>query len=174
MYIIPSRELLFLIPIILFLSCINKRYVCLAYSGAILCVMSFLFSGMQIDVKGIIGSVGIFHLIEAIMILLKTDLKQCKKEVCCKNGKLISVNFIERYWMVPFALNYFGAIVLPIGFAFEYKNKKKIYFCGIELLVYALTLIFIYETTLKLDYMIYVGILVMPLMHELFVIKNRL
>jgi len=174
LYIIPSRKLLFLIPIILFLSCINKRYACLAYSGAVLCVLSVCFKGMEIDIKGVIGAVGVFHLVEAIMISLKTDLKHCSKEICCKDGKLVTVNIIEKYWFVPFSLNYFGTIILPTQFALEFRNRRMIKICSLELLIYALTLLFIYEAALTLDYMKYVGLLVMPVMHEMFVVKNRL
>ncbi len=169
-YIDINIYLLFLVPIILILSTIKRRYVCLAYAGAIYGVISIFYTRMNVNISQLIGVVGLLHLAESILIMA-TDDQNIRKDVIYTNGKLKQGYKIDKVWILPFY-----SIYIMVGYATEilYNYKKKLIQSGIELFIYSLTLIFIYVCAQKLKYMEIVGLVVMPVMHELFILKNRL
>lgn len=198
-----TKEMLLLIPVTIILAIINKRYTCLAYSTTILAIISIINKNILIDYKGLIGLVGLFHLMEGILILT-IDKNNARDDVIYLKGELVKCKVIESTWVAPFSFLLINntilmnndiinfkmirclsnkivfnllvfTIVVIVGFGtFVVKNsvKKKLLISGTELIIYALTILFIYVSSKSLNYMKYIGLIVMPLMHELFIIKN--
>jgi len=160
--LVANKYFLLLIPITLLFAYLNKRYVCLAYTGSMLGIMALCFPKMDIDIIWIIGIVGVLHLLEGILLLI-TLKYEYKREVIYLKQKLKLGYVLEKMWIVPVVITY--PVLVILGFS-EKESSGRIPRSANRLIIYALTLIFIYICSKTLDYMEVVGLVVMPLMHE--------
>ncbi len=193
MYFYVDYKVLWIVPILLILNKVDKKYVCLSYSGAILIFFSYLFPGyLYIDTRGLIGMVGILHLAEAVLVLTVNAKNKASdyellglwplslsylfvtnmrlKEILDENIHtvlLLSQN--ASLYGILFSVVYFF-VFYNIYFLNEKKIGKRVMRTSGELFIYALTLIFIYVVSYRLKYMLYIGAVLMPVLHEILIL----
>lgn len=108
-----SPYFVLLLPIAIFLSFFNMRYLCFSYSAGILGIMTILLSfldsqGMHVPVlelnpSGLIALVGVLHLMESLLIAISGGDETIP--VVIKKDGVIGVGYIlQKYWPLPIAL----------------------------------------------------------------------
>lgn len=100
----------------IFLMFINQRFICFSYSGAVLGAVSILIKIGNKFVPGVITSdilnidvlclmifVGVFHIIEGILVMIDGD-RGAVPIFTNRDGKIIGGYALKRYWVVPVAI----------------------------------------------------------------------
>jgi len=108
-----SIDLLFLASVLFMFY--NPRFVCFAYSGAILGMLSLILSFvatrsntpgwdiLKLDIPALMTMVAVLHLVEGIVILI--DGKRGSIPVFSSRGdKIIGGFALQRYWAIPVAM----------------------------------------------------------------------
>jgi hypothetical protein len=106
----------YLFIVSIFLMFINQRFICFSYSGAILGAISILIklgSGfapeiinkeiLNIDILYLMIFVGVFHLIEGILVMIDGD-RGAVPVFTNRDGKIIGGYALKRYWILPVAI----------------------------------------------------------------------
>lgn len=107
-------EYMFLVSILLMF--IKPRLICFSYSGAILGALSILIKVisefapelsnstiLNIDIMYLIISIGIFHIIEGILVMVDGD-RGAIPVFTNKDGKILGGYALKRYWVLPIAI----------------------------------------------------------------------
>jgi hypothetical protein len=105
-------EFLFMISILLMF--IKPRLVCFSYSGAILGVISLIFTYFNIqtsdgtvlfnlDIVMLMTFVGIMHIIEALLVMFDGS-RGAVPVFSNKQGKILGGYALSRYWILPVAI----------------------------------------------------------------------
>lgn len=148
--LIPSDFIYILFTAIL-LSIINPRYMCFAYAGGVVCLISLIFGYPDIKVNEIIRVVAVLHIVESILILL--DGWRSKLPVFFETDKNLIGGFnMNRFWPIPFVVFIGDGLIYPITFMAilsygdysisSYPNKKVLK-TSIILFTYSATLLYI-------------------------------
>ena len=100
----------------IFLMFINQRFICFSYSGAVLGAVSIMIKIGNKFVPGVITSdilnidvlclmifVGVFHIIEGILVMIDGD-RGAVPIFTNRDGKIIGGYALKRYWVVPVAI----------------------------------------------------------------------
>lgn len=111
-----NSGIIFLFFISILLAFVKPRFICFSYSGAILGAISILiklvneFSSqylnnltLDIDVLGLITFIGIFHIIEGILVMVDGD-RGAIPVFTNKDGKILGGYALKRYWVLPVAI----------------------------------------------------------------------
>ncbi|WP_160691585.1 signal protein PDZ [Clostridium sp. C2-6-12] len=106
----------FLFIVSIFLMFINQRFICFSYSAAILGVISILIKlgnefapgiisneFLNVDVLYLMIFVGIFHVIEGILVMIDGD-RGAVPVFTNRNGRIIGGYALKRYWVLPVAI----------------------------------------------------------------------
>jgi hypothetical protein len=108
-----SVDLIFLISIVFMF--FNPRFVCFAYSGAVLGIVSVFLSVLsnvlnkpgldflKIDVVSLMTMVAVLHFIEGILIILDGS-KGYIPVFTNRDGKIIGGFALQRYWAIPVSM----------------------------------------------------------------------
>ncbi len=112
-------EILFLISILLMF--FNPRFVCFAYSGAILGFLSLFVqifntpinesinnmaastAGFYIDIVSLMTLIGVLHMVEGILVMLDGG-RGAVPVFTNKDGKIVGGFALKRYWPIPIAI----------------------------------------------------------------------
>ncbi|EHJ02295.1 C-terminal PDZ domain-containing protein [Clostridium sp. DL-VIII] len=111
-----NSGIMFLFFISILLAFAKPRLICFSYSAAILGAISILiklvneFSSqylgnliLDIDILGLITFIGIFHIIEGILVMLDGD-RGAIPVFTNKDGKILGGYALKRYWVLPVAI----------------------------------------------------------------------
>lgn len=106
----------YLFIVSIFLMFINQRFICFSYSGAILGFISILLKLgsefapeiisneiLNIDVLYLMIFVGVFHIIEGILVMIDGD-RGAVPVFSNRDGKIIGGYALKRYWVLPVAI----------------------------------------------------------------------
>lgn len=105
-------EFLFIISIVL--AFIKPRYICFSYSGALLGIISIIFSflnlktsdGMNmfsLDIAALMTFVGVIHMAEGLLVMFDGD-RGSVPVFSNKAGRIIGGYALRRYWVLPVAI----------------------------------------------------------------------
>lgn len=105
-------EFLFIISIVL--AFIKPRYICFSYSGAVLGIVSIIFSflnvktsdGMNIfslDIAALMTFVGVIHIAEGLLVMFD-GTRGSVPVFSNKEGRIIGGYALRRYWVLPVAI----------------------------------------------------------------------
>jgi len=215
-----SSILTLLLPIAIFLSLINTRYMCFSYSAALLGIivlisnflvyMGICTRGINIDPSGLIALVGVLHLIESVLIFL-FGARNSTPIVIKQKGKIAVGFLMQKFWPLPFAIlimlvslntithsgvqmpqwwpllkpNIAGeitkftfiSIIAVLGYgdvAISQTPQKKTKKISIKLFGYSIFLIVISILSTHKIWLKIIGILLMPLLHEIIIVNDQL
>lgn len=104
----------FLLLVSIFLMFIKPKFICFSYSGAILGIISLIFTYFNIktsdgivlfdlDIAMLMTLVGVLHVVEGILVMFDG----CRGSVPVfsnRNGKIIGGYALKRNWLIPIAL----------------------------------------------------------------------
>jgi hypothetical protein len=107
--------LIFLVSILLMFW--NPRFICFAYSGAVLGFVSLLFNdfarltgrqvmtggAFNIDITSLMTLVGVLHVIEGILVMIDGS-KGAIPVFANRDGRIIGGFALKRYWPIPVAV----------------------------------------------------------------------
>lgn len=106
----------YLLIVSIFLMFINQRFICFSYSAAILGAISILIKLgsefapgiisnqiLNIDVLYLMIFVGVFHIIEGILVMIDGD-RGAVPIFTNRGGKILGGYALKRYWVLPIAI----------------------------------------------------------------------
>lgn len=83
------------------LALINMRFICFAYSGGLLSLVSLLFGWPQLDVASLLALVAVLHTVESILMLLSGHLNAFPVTVRQPSGRLVGGYSLQMFWPLP-------------------------------------------------------------------------
>lgn len=108
-------EFIFLLSV--FLMFWNPRFICFAYSGAVLGLISFVLNDLSrlygrpifaeniinIDITALMTTIGVLHVIEGLLVMFDGN-RGAIPVFTNRNGKIIGGFALKRYWPIPIAI----------------------------------------------------------------------
>lgn len=108
-------ELVFLLSV--FLMFWNPRFICFAYSGAVLGLVSFILNDISklygnnfvgqnfinIDITALMTVIGVLHIVEGLLVMFDGN-RGAIPVFTNRNGKIIGGFALKRYWPIPIAI----------------------------------------------------------------------
>ena len=105
-------EFLFVISIVL--AFIKPRYICFSYSGAVLGIISIIFTYLNItagdgislfslDITMLMTFVGVIHFVEGLLVMFDGN-RGSVPVFSNKAGRIMGGYALRRYWLVPIAI----------------------------------------------------------------------
>jgi hypothetical protein len=111
-----NSGIMFLFFTSILLAFIRPRLICFSYSGAILGAISILIQlinkfnsqylnnlTLDVDILGLITFIGIFHIIEGILVMIDGD-RGAIPVFTNRGGKILGGYALKRYWVLPVAI----------------------------------------------------------------------
>ncbi len=151
--LIPEDFIYILFTAIL-LSLFNPRYMCFAYAGGVVSIISLIFDYPDIKIPEIISVVAILHIVESILILL--DGWRSKLPVFFETRHNLIGGFnMNRFWPIPFVVFIGDGLIYPItlmailsygDYSVSEYPRKKILKTSLTLFLYSLTLLYMAKT----------------------------
>lgn len=108
--------IIYLWVIAMLLMLINARFLCFAYAGGILSLVSLFTGYPAVDVAQVMGLVAVLHLIESFLIVLNGHFNPIPVYVK-KNGSLVGGFNLQKFWPIPLVALIGGGITLDPGIA---------------------------------------------------------
>lgn len=110
--------LIYVWPVVLLLMMINPRFMCFAYGGGIVGVVTLLLRGltrlipglgqvgflaglMSIDLAALMALVGLLHLTESFLIFVSGHLNASPVMVQNSRGEVVGGFMLQRFWPLP-------------------------------------------------------------------------
>ncbi|HHV38173.1 MAG TPA: hypothetical protein GXX70_01615 [Tepidimicrobium sp.] len=179
--IIDLRDFYILLIFAILLSLINPRYMCFAYGGGIMSLISLKFGYPRINVPEIMTVVGVLHLIESILILLDGTRGRLPIFVDGNEG-LVGGFSMNRFWPIPFVIFinkgriHPATIMAILGYGdialANYPEKKSKWTSGI-LFIFSTLVIALAQISITQHMFRYMVAIFAPLAHEAIVIIGK-
>ncbi|KNF09161.1 PDZ/DHR/GLGF domain-containing protein [Gottschalkia purinilytica] len=90
-----------LVSIVLML--IDQRFVCFAYSGGLIGIVSLLTGKLNVNIPSLMAVVGILHLVESFLVLIDGDRIKIPMFLE-KKGVVVGAFNMARYWPIPITM----------------------------------------------------------------------
>lgn len=119
--ILHPKDFLYMWVVALCLAFINVRYLCFAYAGGVISLVSLVFQHLtpitpahpffamvyrdllEVQVVHVLALVGVLHLVEAVLVLLQGGEGAAPVFVVSKRGRLVGGFVLQKYWIMPLA-----------------------------------------------------------------------
>lgn len=83
------------------LAIINMRFICFAYSGGLLSIVSLLFGWPKLDVASLLALVAVLHCVESILMMISGHLNAFPVTVRQPSGRLVGGYNLQMFWPLP-------------------------------------------------------------------------
>ena len=107
--------IIFLWPLAIFFMFINPRYICFAYAGGIIGLLSIILKGFSpyftynavlselanINVPGLMALIGILHLTESMLIALSGHIGVSPLFIKNNSGQVVGGFSLQKFWPLP-------------------------------------------------------------------------
>lgn len=112
---IAGLGLVYLFVTALILMMVHPRFLCFAYAGGLLSILSLLTGFPRIQVAHVMGLVAILHMVEALLILFTGYLDPIP--VYLRSGQRLVGGFnLQKFWPIPLvAVMSTGMVSVPMG-----------------------------------------------------------
>jgi len=94
----------YLVFISILLMLIEPRFLCFAYSGGLLAILSLLFGVKNVDATGIMVLVGTLHLLESVLIYFDGHRGAAPVLMEREDGSIVGGFSMQRFWPIPMAM----------------------------------------------------------------------
>lgn len=91
-------------PVALLLTLVHIRYLCFAYAGGLVGVVSVIFGWPQVYVPGLIALVAVLHITESALIALSRTSGSTPVIIQTKQGDLVGGFQLQNLWPLPLVL----------------------------------------------------------------------
>lgn len=149
--VLIPKDFIYILFTAIILSIIKPRYMCFAYAGGVVSLISLLFGYPQIKTDQIISVVAVLHIVESILILL--DGWRSKLPVFLETKKnLIGGLNMNRFWPIPFVVFIGDGLIYPItlmailsysDYSISSYPNRKILSTSLLLFIYSTILLYI-------------------------------
>ncbi|MGQ9779791.1 MAG: PDZ domain-containing protein [Bacillota bacterium] len=102
----------YVLPIALLLMLLDLRYLCLAYAGGILSLLSLTFGWPQIHLPNLLALVAALHLTESVMIAVDGHERALPAYFRHRHRGTVGGYLLQRIWPMP--LLYLSVAALPV------------------------------------------------------------
>lgn len=171
------QDFIYILVIAIILSFINPRYMCFAYGGSIISVVSLIFGYPKIQVTQVMSIVAVLHMVESLLILINGN--SGKLPVIFETRDRIIGGFnMNRFWPIPFVIFIGDGLIHPItliailnygDYSITSYPRRKVIKTSIILFLYSIILLYISRTVDNL--------LLPPLFalfgHEYIILQNK-
>jgi hypothetical protein len=180
----------YLLPVSFILMLINARYICFAYGGGLLGIVSLATGVPKLDISSFMAIVGILHLVESVLIWI--DGHQHAAPIFLEDKKygIIGGFILQRFWPIPLIVImamigtmeetgmplHLSMVVAGLGYsdiALSSTPKKKSKTSAIRLLIYSLILIFFSMMAKQYSMFQWVTVIFAPVGHEALVLWGQ-
>lgn len=175
--VLIPQDFIYILFAAIFLSLFNPRYMCFAYAGGVVSIISLIFGYPDIKIPEIISVVAVLHIVESILILL--DGWRSKLPVFFETKKSLIGGFnMNRFWPIPFVVFIGDGLIYPItlmailsyaDYSISEYHMKKILKTSVTLFLYSLILLYLAKTCKNL----FIPPLFSILGHEIIIIANK-
>lgn len=178
---INPEDFYFILPLALALSLIHSRFICFSYAGGIISLVSLIFGYPNINIPGILMTIGVLHLIESFLILIDGN-RMSIPMFMEREGQIVGGFMLNRFWPVPFTIFinsnpiYPATIIAILGYgdyALTNYPEKKPRKTAFTLSMFSIILLIFANLSLKYSVFLYIGAIFSPLGHEAIIKLGR-
>jgi len=153
---IVPKDFMYILTTAIVLSFIEPRFMCFAYGGSIICLMSIIFGFPKIDTRDIMLVVATLHIVESLLIFLNGYKGQLPAYFESKDQYVGGYN-INRFWPIPFVIFVGDSLIKPMtlmailaygDYTLSYPRKKTIV-TSLVLLIYSSVLLLLIKTQIN-------------------------
>ncbi len=151
---VVPRDFIYIIFTSIILTLIDPRFMCIAYSGSIISILSILIHFPVRITEDIMLIVATLHIVESILIFINGYMG--RSIAYFEKGNDIVGGFnINRFWPIPFVIFIGDGLIRPItlmsvlaygDYTFSYPGRKTI-ITSLILLIYSTTLLMLIKLT---------------------------
>ena len=99
-------------PLAIFLAMINMRFLCFAYAGGIVAIISSVFGWPDVDVPQVLTLIAALHVTESVLIAISG--RYGSVPVILRQGnRLVGAFNLQNFWPLPLVL--LGTVAMPAG-----------------------------------------------------------
>lgn len=148
--VIVPLDFIYIFSAAIVLSFINPRFMCFAYGGGLVCLLSLIVGIPKVQVTDIMTVVAGFHMVESILILLN-GYKGISPAYFEHKDDYVGGFNINRLWPTPFVIFIGDGLIKPIAlmailsygdFTLSYPGRKTV-FTSILMFIYSVLLLYI-------------------------------
>lgn len=149
-YLIP-KDFLYILVLSVGLSFLDKRLICLSYSGGLLVLLNFFTTYPKIKSFEIMIVISILHIIESVLIILN-GRSQWEVKYFRQNNIIVGGLVFNRFYPIPFLVFIGDTMIRPIvliailsysDFTTSSYPREKIYKTSIMIFTYSSILLLI-------------------------------
>ncbi len=149
-YLIP-KDFLYILVLSVALSFLDKRLICLSYSGGLLVLLNFFTTYPKIKSFEIMIVISILHIIESVLIILN-GRSQWEVNYFRQNNIIVGGLVFNRFWPIPFLFFIGDTMIRPIvliailsysDFTTSSYPREKTYNTSIMIFIYSSILLLI-------------------------------
>ena len=153
--VIVPKDFMYILTTAILLSLINPRFMCFAYGGSIISLLSIIINFPRIETKDIMLVVATLHIVESMLIFLN-GYKGKFPIFYEYNGEYVGGFNINRFWPIPFVIFVGDGLIKPMtlmailaygDFTTSYPRRKT-YITSIVLLIYSLILLYLAKSNI--------------------------
>ena len=115
---ISDAGIAYLWLVALALMLINPRFLCFAYAGGLLSLLSLLTGFPRLHVPTLMAVVAVRHLVESLLIWLRGYQQASPMYFKHKSGKVVGGFSLQKFWPMP-TIALVGIVVLSSGFELQ-------------------------------------------------------
>lgn len=148
--VIVPLDFMYIFTAAIVLAFINPRFMCFAYGGGLVCLLSLIIGIPKIQVTDIMTIVAGFHMVESLLILLN-GYKGINPAYFEHKDDYVGGFNINRLWAIPFVVFIGDGLIKPIAlmailsygdFTLAHPRRKTI-FTSILMFFYSILLLYI-------------------------------
>ena len=149
--VVIPKDFMYILGAAIGLSFINPRYMCFAYGGGIISLLSLTISFPKIQISQVMSVVAVLHMVESVLIFL--DGAKDKLPFFFQGEKEIHGGFnMNRFWPIPFVVFMGDGLIQPItlmailsygDYSISSYPRRKTMNTSIILFIYSIILLYI-------------------------------
>ena len=151
--VVIPKDFMYILTMAIILSLIDTRFMCFAYGGSLVSLLSIIIGFPKVESKDIMLVVAVLHIVESVLVLINGS-KDRQPTFFSHEDETVGGFNMNRFWPIPFVIFIGDDLIKPItlmailnygDFTLSYPKRKSI-FTGLLMLLYSLVLLFITRT----------------------------
>lgn len=175
--VVIPKDFMYILVAAIGLSFINPRYMCFAYGGGVISLVSLTLGFPKIQISQVMSVVAVLHIVESILIFL--DGAKDKLPFFFQGEKEIHGGFnMNRFWPIPFVVFMGDGLIQPItlmailnygDYSISSYPRRKTINTSIILFVYSIILLYISKMIINP----FIAPIFAILGHEYIILRNK-
>lgn len=85
----------------LVLALVNMRFICFAYSGGLISLVSLIFGWPKLDIASLLALVAVLHFVESVLMFISGHFNAFPVVVRQPSGRLVGGYNLQMFWPLP-------------------------------------------------------------------------